>query len=148
MNIYFICTGNTCRSPLAEALLNHANVPGLTAKSAGIHAMDGLPISVNSAQLLTEAGISFTPYSNELKASEMEWADLVLTMTASHRDFLHSRFPEMKEKVFTLKEYAGAVPGTDVHDPYGGHLATYRTTFNELTELIDSVIRQLAEGNS
>ena len=147
MNIYFICTGNTCRSPLAEALVNHAKVPGITAKSAGIHAIDGLPISSNSARLLTEEKIPFTPYSNEVKISEMEWATIVLTMTASHRDFLHSRFPEMKEKVFTLKEYAGTMPGLDVHDPYGGDLATYRTTFNELTELINSVIRQLAEGN-
>ncbi|WP_303968806.1 low molecular weight protein arginine phosphatase [Sporosarcina ureae] len=147
MNIYFICTGNTCRSPLAEALVNHANVPGFTAKSAGIHAIDGLPISSNSAQLLREEGISFSPYSNEVKSSEMEWADIVLTMTASHRDLLHSRFPDMKGKVFTLKEYAGTMPGLDVHDPYGGDLATYRTTFNELTELINTVIRKLAEGN-
>ena len=148
MNIYFICTGNTCRSPLAEALANHANVPGITAKSAGIHALDGLPISRNSAQLLTEQGISFTPYSNEVKIAEMEWADLVLTMTASHRDFLHGRFPQMKQKISTLKEYAGILPGLDVHDPYGGDLETYRTTFNELTELINAVIRKQAEENS
>lgn len=147
MNIYFICTGNTCRSPLAEALVNHANVPGITAKSAGIHAIDGLPISSNSARLLTEEGISFIPYSNEVKISEMKWADIVLTMTSSHRDFLRSRFPEMKEKIVTLKEYAGTMPGLDVHDPYGGDLATYRKTFNELTELINLVIRKLAEGN-
>ncbi|ARF14851.1 low molecular weight protein arginine phosphatase [Sporosarcina ureae] len=147
MNIYFICTGNTCRSPLAEALVNHAKVPGMTAKSAGIHAIDGLPISTNSARLLTEENIPFTPYSNEVKTAEMEWADVVLTMTANHRDILHSRYPAMKEKVFTLKEYAGTMAGLDVHDPYGGDLETYRTTFHELTDLINSVIRKQAEGN-
>ena len=148
MKMYFICTGNTCRSPLAEALVNHANIPGITAKSAGIHAMDGMPISSNSAALLNEQGIAFTPYSNEVKASEMQWADIVLTMTAGHRDILRDRFPEMTDKVFTVKEYAGTMPGLDVHDPYGGDLATYRTTFNELKELINAIIRQLAEGNS
>ncbi|WP_153730360.1 low molecular weight protein arginine phosphatase [Sporosarcina obsidiansis] len=146
MNIYFICTGNTCRSPLAEALLNNENLPGVMAKSAGIHAMDGLPISENSAQLLTEAEIPYNKLSNELKESEMHWADLVLTMTAGHRDILHNRFPEMKEKIFTLKEFAGVSGGGDVHDPYGGDLATYRTTFAELTELIQFVIRKLSEG--
>lgn len=146
MKIYFICTGNTCRSPLAEAIVNHANLPGITAKSAGIHAMEGLPISGNSAQLLTQAGMSFKPFSNEVKQTDMQWADVVLTMTTGHRDFLHSRFPEMTDKVFTLKEFSGAAHNLDVYDPYGGDLATYRTTFNELTELIDLVIRQLAEG--
>ncbi|MDV6379169.1 low molecular weight protein arginine phosphatase [Sporosarcina sp. GW1-11] len=146
MNIYFICTGNTCRSPIAEAIVNHSNVPGITAKSAGIHAMDGLPISANSAQLLAEAGMSYKEFSNELKRSDMQWADVVLTMTASHRDFLHSTFPEMKDKVFTLKEYSGLPFSPDVHDPFGGDLATYRKTFNELTELIHSVIQQLAGG--
>ncbi|EGQ26663.1 protein-tyrosine-phosphatase [Sporosarcina newyorkensis 2681] len=147
MNIYFICTGNTCRSPIAEALLNNEKLPGVTAKSAGIHSMDGLPISVNSAQLLKEAGIPYSEFSNELKFSDMQWADLVLTMTAGHRDFLHSSYPEMKEKIFTLKEYVGEKDGFDVHDPYGGDLATYRTTFMELTELINAVTRKLSEGN-
>ncbi|AXI01128.1 low molecular weight protein arginine phosphatase [Sporosarcina sp. PTS2304] len=145
MNIYFICTGNTCRSPLAEAIVNHADVSGVQAKSAGIHAMDGMPISVNSAQLLREADMAYKKFSNELKRSDMQWADIILTMTKSHRDFLHGAFPEMKEKVFTLKEYRGTSYNLDVHDPYGGDLSTYRTTFNELTELIYPMIQQLAE---
>lgn len=145
MNIYFICTGNTCRSPLAEALLNHENMPDVTAKSAGIHAMEGLPISVHSAQLLAEAGITHKETSNELTPEDMQWADLVLTMTWGHRDYLHSRYPEMKENIFTLKEYVGAPGGPDVHDPFGGSLDTYRTTFKELEELIQAVIQRVTE---
>lgn len=146
MNIYFICTGNTCRSPLASALLDNENVAGVEVRSAGIHAMDGLPISANSAQLLTEAGISFDGFSKELKLADMQWADLVLTMTAGHRDTLRHGFPDMKDKIFTLKEYAGAGGGLDVQDPYGGDLATYRKTYMELAELIQSVASQLSEG--
>ncbi|GKV66291.1 MULTISPECIES: low molecular weight protein arginine phosphatase [unclassified Sporosarcina] len=146
MKIYFICTGNTCRSPLAEALLKNENLPGVEVRSAGIYAMDGQPISANSARLLTEAGISFDGFSNELTPADMQWAQLVLTMTAGHRDTLHRSFPDMKDKIFTLKEYAGASGGLDVHDPYGGDLATYRETYMELTELIQTIARQLSEG--
>lgn len=147
MNIYFICTGNTCRSPLAEALINHENVPGVTAKSAGIHAMDGMPVSVHSAQLLAEAGIAHKETSDELSVDDMQWADLVLTMTAGHRDILHGRFPEMKEKIFTIREYAGMPGNPDVQDPYGGSLDTYRMTFKELEKLIQAVIQRVTEEN-
>lgn len=136
MNMYFICTGNTCRSPLAEALAAHA---GIQAKSAGIYAIDGAPISKNSAQLLAEAGMPFTPHSNEVTAENMQWAHAVLTMTAGHRDALRFQFPEHAEKIATLKEYAGETADLDIIDPFGGSLALYRATFQEIEKYIGMI---------
>ncbi|MCM3709288.1 low molecular weight protein arginine phosphatase [Sporosarcina luteola] len=145
MNIYFICTGNTCRSPMAEAILRSKGIKGVTVRSAGVSAVDGLPIATNAKTLIEEADMPYTDVSNAVNAEDLEWADLVLTMTMSHKGLLLHSFPEAAKKTFTLKEYATPGEFGDVHDPYGGSLATYRTTFNELDKLIERLKLKLTE---
>lgn len=133
---------------MAEAILRSKAIAGVTVRSAGVSAVDGLPIATNAKTLIEEAGLPYTPVSNAVTAEELEWADLVLTMTMSHKDLLLHSFPEVEKKTFTLKEFA--MPGDfgDVHDPYGGSLATYRTAFNELDMLLERLKTKLTEDGA
>ena len=85
MNIYFICTGNTCRSPMAEAILRSKGITGVAVRSGGVHAQDGWEISPNARTLIEEADMPYTPVSRAVTREDLEWADLVLTMTEAHR---------------------------------------------------------------
>lgn len=146
MNIYLICTGNTCRSPMAEAILRSKADGNVDVRSAGIHAPDGLPISSHAKKLIEEADMPYTPISRALSVENLEWADFVLTMTQAHRDILHSAYPEVREKIFTLKGFVQMDSDEDVHDPFGGDLETYRHTFDELLRIMDGLGRKLTEG--
>lgn len=107
--VLIVCTGNTCRSPMAEAMLKDlAERSGkkLEIRSAGVSTVDGLPISPHAAAALRKRNLELPGNSSMLSAEEIQWADLILTMTAGHKRMLLERFPEALAKTYTLKEYA------------------------------------------
>ncbi|MFA9560618.1 low molecular weight protein arginine phosphatase [Evansella sp. AB-rgal1] len=112
MNILFVCTGNTCRSPLAEALVRQKSGATIQVKSAGVHAMDGMLMSEGSRAALANRGISENHRAQLVNEELLQWADVVLTMTESHKRLLLERFPYAYEKVSTLKEYVYNDAGT------------------------------------
>ena len=147
LNIYFVCTGNTCRSPMAEAMLKHKNIPEVNVRSAGIYALAGEGMSGNSIAILEEAEIPHSHTAKQIQLTDMEWADLILTMTVSHKEMILRIYGEnVQNKIFTLKEYISPNEGMDVTDPYGGDLTMYRQTYIELKELIDELEKGIERG--
>lgn len=148
MNIYLICTGNTCRSPMAEAILRSKELGNVTVRSAGIHAQEGRPISRNAKTLIEEAAMPHTPRSRVVSSEGLEWADIVLTMTEAHKMELLYHYPSIQEKTFTLKGFVEFGSDGDVQDPFGGNLDTYRQTFVELSSVMDQLEQKLMEGQA
>ncbi|MFD7524896.1 low molecular weight protein arginine phosphatase [Paenibacillus chitinolyticus] len=106
--ILFVCTGNTCRSPLAEGILRHmAQQDNLEVhiRSAGVFASDGSPISRQSSSVLREKGCEASISSSLLRSADVDWADLILTMTQDHKRAVIQRFPQAADKTHTLKEF-------------------------------------------
>lgn len=134
--VLFVCTGNTCRSPIAEGLFNiyaKEKKLNISADSAGIFA-DGSPVSENSVQVLSELGIDISGKKSKQVTKDMvENSDLILTMTASHKAALISAFGS-EEKIHTLAEFADF--GGDVPDPYGGNTEEYRVCRDIINELV------------
>jgi protein-tyrosine-phosphatase len=144
--ILFVCTGNTCRSPLAEALFrSKLGDSQWEVRSAGVAAYEGQPASQQTLQVLQERGISHDHNARRLTEELVEWADLILTMTRSHKSLVTSTFPTAVDKVFTLREYVGIEGLEDIADPFGGSVEEYRKCAAEIEESLDRLYNMLTQ---
>jgi protein arginine phosphatase len=141
--ILFVCTGNTCRSPMAEAILKSKKIDGLEVKSAGIYAATGSEASAHAKKVLEDHHIKHNHLSNMLTLESVHWADLILTMTGSHKYAILQQYPETAGKVFALKEFTGEAYEVDVVDPFGGPLSIYQETYQELDKLITKALEKM-----
>lgn len=141
MKIVFICTGNTCRSPMAELLFKNMLADDVDANisSAGLAA--GLqPISFNSLKALREVGIEADDYiSRPVAIEEVHSADYVITMTSQQKQLLLSVIPTAKN-IYTLGELC---EGDEVSDPFGMQIESYRKTREVLTEMLKKLAKKL-----
>ena len=135
MNILFVCTGNTCRSAMAAAIMDKIAVENdldVFIESAGIFAEDGQGASENAIKALMKYGIDLSGHRTQPVTEDLiKQCDLILTMTEGHKQILE---PLAKGKVYTLLEYAGS--SGDISDPYGGDLEEYEEVAQEIYDAL------------
>lgn len=135
--ILFVCTGNTCRSPMAEAVFNKmakdGGITGYTAESAGISAYEGSPASGNATAVMNETGIDISGHrARNVTREVLESSAAVYCMTEGHAAMLKALFPEYSAKIKIL---GGGIP-----DPFGGSINVYRSCRNRLTDALKALL--------
>lgn len=144
MKILFVCTGNTCRSPMAEGiardLFSKKNIRNHFVLSAGIQNITGEPASDNTIMVMQEIDLDISRHISTLVRRElMEEADKILTMTIAQRDLLKIAYfdiDNIDKKVQTISYFANG-EDRDVIDPFFGDIEIYRKTRDEIKELIE-----------
>ncbi|HAM35351.1 MAG TPA: threonylcarbamoyl-AMP synthase [Elusimicrobia bacterium] len=144
--VLFVCTGNTCRSVMAEFLFNSlARGRGLDcrARSGGVAAERYFQVPTGVHAALRDEGVSITNHVPQLISRELlSWADLVLTMERHHHDAILNLYPEFRGKVQVLKNFARRPGLEDIPDPIGKPDAVYAACCREIKESLEVILNR------
>src|SRR5438034_3309909 len=151
--ILFVCTGNVCRSPMAEGLFRHA-VKGrgdFCVLSAGVGAIDGQPPSAYAVHALRELGIDISQQRSRMLTAELvNQADYIFGMTHGHVDAINLLYPQAVEKTFLLREFDDTLDifEKDISDPIGGSYDVYLECRDQIEQGIASLLRFLEQAEA
>lgn len=147
-NVLFVCSGNTCRSPMAAALARRAidrcGWSYVRVDSAGTGAALGAPAAANAVEVMRDLGIDLSGHTSQpLTRERVEWADLIVTMGPRHAEEVHALGGG--HKVFLLTEFLeGSDPGEAIDDPYGGDRAAYEETRDRIRTAVEAMVGGLS----
>ena len=144
-SVLFVCTGNICRSPIAEGLFRRliGNRKDIEVASAGVHAVRGQPPSLYAVQVCEAEGVNISDQrSQPLTADLVDRATHIFAMTGTHLETIHMLFPHGAEKTFLLREFEepGATCWRDVPDPIGMGREVYETCARTIKNALPSVL--------
>jgi protein-tyrosine-phosphatase len=151
-NILFVCTGNTCRSPLAagflKKLLERNSLCEMKIGSAGLTALPGSPASFHSLRVALENSVSLEEHQARLVTPELiDNAGLIVVMEPGHQKQLLDLYPQASGKILLLRHFARyGSRKRGIHDPYGLNLEAYRFCFEDIKECVQSLHEWLLEA--
>jgi protein-tyrosine-phosphatase len=157
-SIVYVCTGNTCRSPMAEGilrkLLEESGVDNVDVSSAGIGTLDGYPATHHAVEISARNQIDIAGHhSTRMTEQVFRQADLVFALSHNHYDFLKD-LPGSSAKLFMVKAFPmdnNANPANSIDDPVGGSLEEYKVTFEEIQKEIKralpDIVRRIANNH-
>ncbi|MFA6714179.1 MAG: low molecular weight protein arginine phosphatase [Victivallaceae bacterium] len=148
MKILFVCTGNTCRSPMAAAyfanLCREAELDNVRVLSAGTFAGDGMPASENAVRVMNDYKVNLAKHRSRMLTRDLlADIDYVFTMTEGHRLQVISIAPELEKKTRLLLEFSS---GGNVADPFGGSYAIYKECFEQMKKALDKLFKEIIEN--
>ncbi len=151
IDIMFVCTGNICRSAMADCILKHkVNEKRLENKirvfSSGVSAYNGdIPTDEAIAVINDKYSLDLSRHrATNVVDSDVLNMDLILAMTLRHKFFLVSMYPELKDKIYTLREYVGENENNaNIDDPYGFGINVYNDCANQINDCIDKLLVKL-----
>jgi protein-tyrosine-phosphatase len=150
MKILIVCTGNLCRSPMAEGVLRQRlagqrAVPVVTVHSAGTHGLDGEPAAPHAIQAAAERGIDITGHrARSLDREMVAGADLILVMEPFHREIvLRALAAGEQDKVRLLAHFDATTDADSIEDPYHQPLKVYRDCIGQIARCVEGVVRSL-----
>ena len=151
--VLFICTGNVCRSPMAEAMFRDlvADRPEFAVSSAGVSAGEGYEASGHTVQVLASQGIALGPFaSRQLTAEIVREATHIFSMTEGHRQALEMLFPEAEDKSYLVCEFCdiNGVIGLDIPDPIGMGERAYFHTYDVLKLALPTIVKYIEQTTS
>jgi len=144
MKIMFICTGNICRSAMADVMLKKKvkdENKDIEVYSCGIFADQGDGSTREAIEVMKEYGIDLSKHrATHIRNSNIEEMDVILCATTAHKNNVINMYPELEDKVYTMKEYAGYDKNDlDIKDPWGYDINTYRRCAREIEECIKNI---------
>lgn len=152
MRILVVCSGNTCRSPMAQALMlqyiKQNNYSHLKIESAGLFTWEGLTASTEAVEVLKNEGLDISTHkSRQINNSMINNSDLILTMTKAHCEYLQDKFPDKADAIFVLSVFAGT-GSDDVIDPFGGGIEAYYQCYMQLRKLVNQAMAKICAHES
>jgi len=162
--ILFVCTGNTCRSAMAEGMfkkMSEERTKGnskIEVISAGISALPGISPTFEAISVMFEQGIDISQhYAQELQEELIKKADLILVMTNEHKEYIHKEFPFAQNKTFLLKKFTinnksksnqNNDRNYEIIDPIGRKIEFYRIIARELKNNLEKILDKIFEENN
>lgn len=163
-NVLFVCTGNTCRSPMAQGMFKKIlqekdkDYYRYNIQSAGISAIPGIKPTIEAVKVMLEHGIDISQYESQpLEEDSIKRADLILVMTNEHKEYIKKKYPFAQNKVFLIKEfgqkkYRNSLQKNDkkydIGDPLGRPIDFYRIIAKDLEINLEKIANIIIEKNN